>query len=137
MARYLIHSDDAAPIATQGLTAARKYALIAPDAPHAGAAHARGQSQAGEAPRVTRRSAKLLVRRARADADVAEAIDYDLAESPASALRFVDALEAAYMHIRRVPATGSPRYAHELNLPGLRQRPIRLQLLPLRAGMAP
>ena len=35
VAHYLIHSYDAAPIAQQGLTAARKYALIAPDAPHA------------------------------------------------------------------------------------------------------
>ena len=26
----------------------------------------------------------------------------------------------AYGHISRHPATGSPRYAHELNLPGLR-----------------
>ena len=72
-----------------------------------------------------RRSAKPLVRRARADADVAEAIDYYLAESPAVALRFVDALEAAYQHIRRAPTTGSPRYAHELNLPGLRSWPCK------------
>ena len=35
VAHYLIHSYDAAPIAPQGLAAARKYALIAPDAPHA------------------------------------------------------------------------------------------------------
>ena len=35
VAHYLIHSYDAAPIALQGLAAARKYALIAPDAPHA------------------------------------------------------------------------------------------------------
>ena len=35
VAHYLIHSYDAPPIAPQGLTAARKYALIAPDAPHA------------------------------------------------------------------------------------------------------
>ena len=61
-------------------------------------------TQARKAPRVTRRSAKPLVRRARADADIGEAIDYYLAESPAVALRFVDALEAAYRHIRRTPA---------------------------------
>ena len=35
VAHYLIHSYDAPPIARQGLTAARKYAAIAPDAPHA------------------------------------------------------------------------------------------------------
>ena len=35
VAHYLIHSYDAPPIAQQGLKAARQYALIAPDAPHA------------------------------------------------------------------------------------------------------
>ncbi|HZZ91585.1 MAG TPA: hypothetical protein VFE23_03430 [Usitatibacter sp.] len=35
VAHYLIHSYDAAPIAAKGLTAARRYASIAPDAPHA------------------------------------------------------------------------------------------------------
>lgn len=69
---------------------------------------------------MSRRAAKPLIRRARADADVAEAIDYYLAESTTVALHFIDALEAAYEHIRRAPATGSPHYAHELNLPGLR-----------------
>jgi tetratricopeptide (TPR) repeat protein len=34
-AHYLIHSYDASPIAQQGLPAARRYAQIAPDAPHA------------------------------------------------------------------------------------------------------
>lgn len=74
---------------------------------------------------MTRRTAKPLVRRARADEDVVEAIDYYLVESPANALRFVDALEAAYKHIQRAPGTGSPRYAHELNLPGLRSWPCK------------
>ena len=35
VAHYLIHSYDAPPIAPQGLPAARRYAGIAPDAPHA------------------------------------------------------------------------------------------------------
>jgi len=35
IAHYLIHSYDAPPIATQGLPAARRYASIAPAAPHA------------------------------------------------------------------------------------------------------
>src|SRR5499427_2419822 len=35
VAHYLIHSYDAPPIAAQGLPAARRYASIAPDAPHA------------------------------------------------------------------------------------------------------
>ncbi len=35
VAHYLIHSYDAPPIAQQGVLAARRYAQIAPDAPHA------------------------------------------------------------------------------------------------------
>jgi tetratricopeptide (TPR) repeat protein len=35
VAHYLIHSYDAPPIADKGLIAARRYATIAPDAPHA------------------------------------------------------------------------------------------------------
>jgi tetratricopeptide (TPR) repeat protein len=35
VAHYLIHSYDAPPIAARGLPAARRYASIAPDAPHA------------------------------------------------------------------------------------------------------
>jgi toxin ParE1/3/4 len=35
-------------------------------------------------------------------------------------LDFIEALERAYRHISRYPASGSPRYAHELNLPELR-----------------
>ena len=35
VAHYLIHSYDAPPLAQQGLTAARRYATIAPSAPHA------------------------------------------------------------------------------------------------------
>lgn len=37
---------------------------------------------------------------------------------------FIDALEQAYAHISRYPATGSPRYTHTLNLPGLRFWPL-------------
>lgn len=69
---------------------------------------------------MSRRAPRTLVRRGRADADVAEAVDHYLGESVDAARGFVDALESAYDHIRRAPATGSPRYAHELNLPGLR-----------------
>ena len=74
---------------------------------------------------MSRRAAKPLIRRTRADADVTEAIDHYLVESRTAAIRFVDALEAAYEHIRRAAATGSPRYAHELNLPGLRFWPCK------------
>ncbi|MFA7242130.1 MAG: type II toxin-antitoxin system RelE/ParE family toxin [Sulfuricellaceae bacterium] len=63
---------------------------------------------------------KPLVRRERADRDVQDAVDYYLQNAPEYALAFVNALEQAYRHIQRQPGTGSPRYAHELNLPGLR-----------------
>jgi toxin ParE1/3/4 len=66
---------------------------------------------------------KPLVRRERADADqdVEQAIEHYLQEdAPDVVLPFVDALERAYRHIQRHPGTGSSRYAHELNLPGLR-----------------
>jgi toxin ParE1/3/4 len=65
--------------------------------------------------------AKPVVPRAQAKQDVDEAVAYCLSEdAPQAALGFIDALEKAYVHIARHPATGSPRYAHELNLPGLR-----------------
>lgn len=46
-----------------------------------------------------------------------------MSRSANAALGFVDSLEHAYTHIGRNPASGSPRYAHELNLPGLRTWP--------------
>jgi len=64
---------------------------------------------------------KPAIPRVQANRDVDEAIAYYLSEaSEAVALGFIDALEEAYRHVGRQPATGSPRYAHELNLPGLR-----------------
>ncbi len=71
---------------------------------------------------MTPRKPRLLpvVRRARAELDVLEAIDHYLLESPALALAFVDALELACSQIQRHPGIGSPRYAEALNLPGLR-----------------
>lgn len=68
---------------------------------------------------------KPLVRHARADEDVREAIQYLLENAPASALAFVDALEKTFLQIQRRPAIGSPRYAHELNLPDLRFLPCK------------
>jgi len=65
---------------------------------------------------------KHVVPRARADRDVDKGVAYYLNEdSEQAALGFVDALEKAFS---RHPATGSPRYAHELNLPGLRCWPM-------------
>ena len=72
--------------------------------------------------------AKPVIPREQANRDVDEAIAYYLSEATeAVALGFVDALEQAYTHIARHPATGSPRYAHELNLPGQRDIPAWMQ----------
>ena len=65
--------------------------------------------------------AKPVVPRALARRDVEEAIDYYLThDAGRAALGFVDALERAYTHIGRHPASGSQRYAHDLMLPGMR-----------------
>ena len=69
--------------------------------------------------------AKPVVPRALACRDVDEAVGYYLDEgADDAALGFVNALEQAYTHISRHPGTGSPRYAHELNLLGLRSWPL-------------
>lgn len=69
--------------------------------------------------------AKPVVPRQLALQDVEEALAHYLEEgAEPAALGFVDALAQAYQHIGRHPATGSPRYAHELNLPGLRVWPL-------------
>ncbi len=64
---------------------------------------------------------KPVVPRELANRDVEEAIEHYLREDAApAAMGFIEALEQAYVHIGRHPGTGSPRYAHELDLPGLR-----------------
>lgn len=68
---------------------------------------------------------KPVVPREKAHQDVEDAVAHYIAEdAEAAALGFIDALEKAYSHIGRHPATGSPRYAHELTLPGLRSWPL-------------
>jgi toxin ParE1/3/4 len=68
---------------------------------------------------------KGVVPRELANSDVEEAIDHHLAEASAKvALGFVDELEKAYAHIARHPASGSPRYAHQLGLADLRFWPL-------------
>ena len=64
---------------------------------------------------------KPIVPRELANSEVDEAIECYLSEgAQQAALGFIDALEKAYAHIGRHPDAGSNRYAHELNLPGLR-----------------
>jgi toxin ParE1/3/4 len=68
---------------------------------------------------------KGVVPRELANRDVEEAIDHYLVEATAKvALGFVDELEKAYAHIARHPASGSPRYAHQLGLADLRFWPL-------------
>ncbi len=70
--------------------------------------------------------AKPVVPRSLAGRYVDEAIDHWLADGGANAARgFIEALERAFLHVGRHPATGSPRYAQELNLPGLRFWPLK------------
>ena len=70
-------------------------------------------------------SAKPVVPRVQAIQDVQEALDHYLQEAGLEVAEgLVDALEKAYIHIGRQPATGSLRYAHELQLPGLRSWPL-------------
>jgi len=62
-----------------------------------------------------------VVLRDRARLDIEEAVDWyrDHAEVD-TALAFVDAVGAGFRHLGNHPGTGSPRYATELDLPGLR-----------------
>ncbi|KTT20607.1 type II toxin-antitoxin system RelE/ParE family toxin [Pseudacidovorax intermedius] len=69
---------------------------------------------------------KPVVPRQAALRDVDDAVDWYLRQdAPPAALGFIDELERAYAHIGRHPATGSPRYAHALDLPGLRFWPLK------------
>jgi toxin ParE1/3/4 len=66
-------------------------------------------------------TSKPIALREKARRDIDDAIAHYLNEGVVeAALGFVRALERAYAHIGRHPATGSSRYAHELSLPELR-----------------
>lgn len=66
-----------------------------------------------------------VIPRELANGDVDAAIEHYLNEGGKPlALGFIDALEQAYVHIGRHPAAGSPRYAHALEIPGLRSWPM-------------
>ncbi len=69
---------------------------------------------------------KPVIPRALAREDVDRAIAYYLEQdADKAALGLIDALERAYKRLSRHPGSGSNRYAHELNLPGLRSWPIK------------
>jgi toxin ParE1/3/4 len=58
--------------------------------------------------------------------DVEAAIDFYIREAGSDvALGFIDALQTVYRAIGDRPSLGSPRYAHELALPGLRVRGLK------------
>lgn len=63
--------------------------------------------------------ARPVIPRALARQDIDDALAHYLAEAPDAAPGFIDALEKAFVHLARYPAADSPRYAHELALPGL------------------
>lgn len=71
-------------------------------------------------------SDKAVVPRQQARRDIEDALDHDVAEAgDAVALGFIDAVQDAFRAIAVHPAAGSPRYAHELNLPGLRSHALK------------
>ena len=71
-------------------------------------------------------SGKAVIPREQAKRDIEDAVDFYLGEAgEAVAPRFVEALERAYRHLSRHPQTGSPRYAHELQLPELRSWTVK------------
>ena len=70
-------------------------------------------------------SARSVRLRERAAGDIDQAVDYYLAEADAEvALRFVDAVERTVGQIGRSPQSGSLRFSYELEIPGLRVRPL-------------
>lgn len=70
-------------------------------------------------------NAKPVVPRHVALQDIDEVInDYLEIDAASAAIGFIDELERTFAHISRHPGTGSPRYAHELNLPSLQSWPL-------------
>ena len=68
-------------------------------------------------------NAKPVALRERARRDIDEAAHYHLEKGgPAVAGAFIDAVEDVFRHVGEWPERGSPRYAHELGIPGLRVR---------------
>lgn len=68
---------------------------------------------------------KPAIRSALAETDILAALAFYLEEAIEVAATFLDQLEHATRHIESHPASGSPRYAHELNIPKLRYWRLR------------
>lgn len=67
-----------------------------------------------------------VIRRRQAQEDVVEAMVYYMNEAGDDvAQRFIDAVDAAIVHIAQFPATGSPRYAPIARADGLRVWPLK------------
>ena len=70
-------------------------------------------------------NAKPVIPHELANRDVDDALAHYVNEAPVDvALGFIDALEHAYALIGQQPGIGSPRWGHELGLPGLRAWPL-------------
>ena len=66
-------------------------------------------------------TSKPVVPRQLARDDIEQAVDHYLGEAGQDiALGFIDAVENTFQLIADNPASGSPRWGHDLNLPGLR-----------------
>ena len=63
---------------------------------------------------------RAVVIHERAQADVEAALAFYDREAPHVTSAFIDSLEAAVAFIQRTPGAASPRFAHELDWPGLR-----------------
>ena len=69
---------------------------------------------------------KPVILRILAEQDLQQAsLHYQSEGGEALALDFIEEAEQAFRRIGRIPAIGSPRYAYELGLEGLRAWPLR------------
>ncbi len=63
--------------------------------------------------------------RGKADEDIDRAIDYFAREAPHRVDALIASLRSTIESIGQSPGIGSPRFAHELDIPGLRHRAVR------------
>jgi toxin ParE1/3/4 len=71
-------------------------------------------------------TAKPVIPTRLARQDVEDELTYYLVDegSEQAALGFIAEIEQAYVHLAKDPNIGSPRYAYELDIPGLRSWPL-------------